>query len=590
MKKVTIACLASDRQDTVTSMQRLGTVHVTPLVAPSSDELDRLLREQENLGRVLATFKSLKVSADAVETDAAASLAEALEILSARKQLEDELAQANKACQQLAPWGSFDQDAIARLAERGLHVALCASAPGRFPELPEGAALAVVSETRSTVHYAVVSPTPLDEVVLPRVALPSRTNLREWQEQCERLRLELHERQERLTALAEHAMGSLEKYAAELDERLAFARARDGMEAGKTIAFLGGYVPEKHLDELRDAARENGWAIRYEDIADDDDIVPTALVIPPRFAMARAIFDFVGILPGYREVDVSVSMLVFLSVFCGMLVGDAGYGLLFTGIMLYLRRRMGPADAARRQVVNLGLTMSLCILGYGWLTGNWFALPAEKLPRILAGLPWFADPAHSEAHVKLLCFFIGAFHMSMARAWRACLAGGIRGALGHVGWGIFLWANFFLAKLLIVDGAGLDDLGVVAKGLFLVGFGMILLFGIDWKDMGTVIYLPFSFINCFVDVLSYIRLFAVGLSSLYIAQSFNQMAGQLYSLSPWMIPVMLLVLAAGHLLNIALAGMGVLVHGIRLNTLEFSGHMDLSWSGKPYRPLRKREA
>jgi len=122
MKKVTIACLASDRQDTVTSMQRLGTVHVTPLVAPSSDELDRLLREQENLGRVLATFKSLKVSADAVETDAAASLAEALEILSARKQLEDELAQANKACQQLAPWGSFDQDAIARLAERGLHV------------------------------------------------------------------------------------------------------------------------------------------------------------------------------------------------------------------------------------------------------------------------------------------------------------------------------------------------------------------------------------------------------------------------------------------------------------------------------------
>lgn len=589
MKKVTIACLASDRQATVTAMQRLGTVHVTPLVAPSSDELDRLLREQENLGRVLAVFKSMKVKADVVETDPAASLAEAVAILAARKQLEDDLAQASKACAQLEPWGSFDQDAFAKLAARGIHIALCASAPGRFPEIPAGAAIAVVSETKSAIHYAVLSPTPLDDVVLPRVTLPAQTNLREWQEIAESRRQELLERQERLTTLAEHAMQSLEKFAAELDERLAFARARDGMAARKAIAFLGGYVPEKHLDELRDAAREHGWAIRYEDIAGDDDNVPTSLVIPPRFAMAKAIFDFVGILPGYREVDVSVSMLVFLSLFCGMLVGDAGYGLLFTGIMLYLRKRLGTADPARRQVLNLGLTMSLCILGYGWLTGNWFALPAAKLPRLLAGLPWLSDATYSEAHVKLLCFFIGAFHMSMARAWRACLAGGLRGALGHVGWGIFLWANFFLAKVLIVDGGGMDDLGVFAKGLFLVGFLTILVFGVDWKDMGTVIYLPFSFINCFVDVLSYIRLFAVGLSSLYIAQSFNDMAGQLYSLSPWMIPFLLLVLAGGHVLNIALAGMGVLVHGIRLNTLEFSGHMDLSWSGKPYRPLRKRE-
>ena len=144
-------------------------------------------------------------------------------------------------------------------------------------------------------------------------------------------------------------------------------------------------------------------------------------------------------------------------------------------------------------------------------------------------------------------------------------------------------------QTLVVDGGGFGDLNIFAKCLYVVGFFTILIFGVDWKDMGAVIYLPFSFINNFVDVLSYIRLFAVGLSSLYIAQSFNQMAGQLYSLSPWMIPLMLLLLACGHALNIALAAMGVLVHGIRLNTLEFSGHMDLSWSGKPYRPLRKTE-
>ena len=86
-------------------------------------------------------------------------------------------------------------------------------------------------------------------------------------------------------------------------------------------------------------------------------------------------------------------------------------------------------------------------------------------------------------------------------------------------------------------------------------------------------------------MLSYIRLFAVGLSSAYIANSFNSMAMSLSAGNPWLIPVSLLVLAVGHALNIALACMGVLVHGVRLNTLEFSGHMDLSWSGKPYKPL-----
>ena len=179
--------------------------------------------------------------------------------------------------------------------------------------------------------------------------------------------------------------------------------------------------------------------------------------------------------------------------------------------------------------------------------------------------------------------------MSLARAWRAYLSTKIRDAFGHIGWGLFLWANFLVTKLLIVDGGSVSELGVTAKALYVVGFLLILCCGVNWRDMGAVIYMPFSFINSFVDVLSYIRLFAVGMSSFYIADSFNNMTASLYRLSPWLIPAALLVLAGGHLLNIALAGMGVLVHGIRLNTLEFSGHMDLTWSGKPYRPLSKQD-
>ena len=252
-----------------------------------------------------------------------------------------------------------------------------------------------------------------------------------------------------------------------------------------------------------------------------------------------------------------------------------------------------------REVLNLLMVLSGAILIYGALSGNWFAIPVEKMPGPLGGLPWLSKH-NSQQHVQLLCFFIAAFHMSLASIWRAIQEASkinmkeddtvkflkcAGAALGKVGWAVFLWANYGFVKLLIVDGGAIGDLSKPYICLYGIGFALILAFGINWKDMGDVIYSPFSFINSFVDVLSYIRLFAVGLSSVYIANSFNSMATSVSAGNPWLIPVSLLILAIGHLLNIALACMGVLVHGVRLNTLEFSGRMDLSWTGKPYRPL-----
>ena len=74
-----------------------------------------------------------------------------------------------------------------------------------------------------------------------------------------------------------------------------------------------------------------------------------------------------------------------------------------------------------------------------------------------------------------------------------------------------------------------------------------------------------------------------------MAQSFNGMGMQLWEASPWLIPVAILVIVFGHLLNVALAFMSVLVHGVRLNTLEFSNHAGIRWGGQAYKPLKKFE-
>jgi V/A-type H+-transporting ATPase subunit I len=98
-----------------------------------------------------------------------------------------------------------------------------------------------------------------------------------------------------------------------------------------------------------------------------------------------------------------------------------------------------------------------------------------------------------------------------------------------------------------------------------------------------------SLVNAFADVVSYIRLFAVGLATVAIADAFNEMATGVGFNNVFTTMGAALILIIGHVLNMVLAGLAVLVHGIRLNVLEFSGHLNLEWSGRRYTPFRRVE-
>lgn len=585
MKKVTVICLAGEKAAAVQMMQKLGTLHAAIEQQPVTPDLDAARRSLENLDRALLALQNHgNATAQKPDLKPADALSQVTDILARRQTLAADLDAARRDLALLEPWGSFSADALDSLRSRGLAVELCVTTPAALEklQLPPGAALKVISGDQTRVHVAVVADHPLTDLALTRAQLPDCTSIPELQRRLADGQRQLDDDSHTLDQLAP-LHDDIAALRPQLEDQLQFAATRDAMAESGTLAYLVGYIPERKLDGLLAAARRSGWAIRHEDIQPDDRSVPTLLDIPRRFAIAQAIFDFVGILPGYFETDVSVSMLLFLSLFCGMLIGDAGYGLILTAVTL-LGLRKASGDAARNGLKVL-LCMSLCTLAFGALSGNWFGIPPSRMPAPLAGLPWLSADT-TQSHIKFLCFFIGAAHLSVAHIWNAIrLRASVRDILGNIGWTLFIWANFFAASQLIADG--IPHTQTLMYALYGVGAVLIILFSINWHDLGDVIYSPFSFINSFVDILSYIRLFAVGLSGVYIANSFNGMVASIWDTSIWLAPAAIVVLLLGHLLNIAMAALSILVHGVRLNTLEFSGHIGLTWSGRPYRPLRR---
>jgi len=184
-------------------------------------------------------------------------------------------------------------------------------------------------------------------------------------------------------------------------------------------------------------------------------------------------------------------------------------------------------------------------------------------------------------HVMGLCFLIGAIHLTIAHVWQAALKRRTLQCFAELGWIGSTWAMFSIAADMICGWA----MPAFSLLLLAVSIVLIILFMTPVKEIKAKwishAMLPPEVINNFVDVVSYLRLFAVGLATLEVAKAFNGMASDVM----WVWAVVILFI--GHTMNIAMAVMGVMVHGLRLNALEFSNHVGLEWAGRKYNPFSK---
>ena len=577
MKKVTLLALAAEEKAVLSDLRSIGVMQieykgrVSDTSAKTMEDLNavkKLLTRLENLAgkKGLPDQFSPEKPIPELQAEIAGTFAQ-------QDSYQVELDNVNQRLKALEVWGDFDRSLLDELKEKNIAVHLCSAGKKQFEKLsrdPDVQLCQLISIDGGKYYFAVIGK---DEDSLPVIKLAPGDDPRKLAAEQQALQEKLQNLENQLkNNLIYH--NSLKQYAAKIESDLEFNQVRDSLDQHDTLVSLEGFVPETALDKLRAKASACGWGLLIND-PDAGDNVPVLLEYNRFTRWIKPLFDFLGISPGYTELDAGGGILVFFTIFYAMILGDAGYGCLFLGLSAigsFLLRKKPQA----KMPLRLLMLLSVAAIIWGVLCGSWFGVT-------WGGIPALTDASVKDGNIQVFCFLLAVVQLSMARIWKTIAERKFRTAASNLGWILILWGNFFLTvRIMVWQG----DFPTFMYYLYGIGLVLVILFGVDWKNVADIFQFPFSVINSFTDILSYIRLFAVGMSGTCIAASFNDMAMDVAKSSPWFIIFSILILLAGHLLNLMLAAMGVLVHAVRLNTLEFSNHTGVTWSGKLFHPFK----
>lgn len=614
MKRASIVTLQSAREETLNQLRDVGVIHVSQRLGGA--ESGEALREQKSqLEHALALLPVLE-KGEAVPPSSVtggAAVDEALQVADtliqraeAREQRISEVERIARDLTWFDSWGALDPSKVHQLAERGVYLSLIAFPPDSA-EAAKGACsyfLPLETSKNQVRGVAVVFTTEPPEFPdsVEVAALPEHSPA-EFNRLRDALTEEIAADDAWIREQQAHR-GVLVSGIEELERELEFSRIEHTMEGTDDLAWLTGFVPSDELDPLREAARSHGWGLVLEDPAEDDP-VPTKLQNPKAIRIIQPVFDLLGTVPGYREMDISFFFLLFFIVFFAMIIGDAGYGMILLIGTLFAAasgKKKGNAPGAGTALM---IVLSSATVVWGAVTGNWFGYEPFATAPILSALVIPGISISNEASTQLIqymCFVLGTVHLSIAHVWnflRGLRAKPRIAALAQLGWLSMVLGLYYLVLQLVIDPQ-LYPMPDFAPVMIAAGLGTVIVFGAQeagvsffvgvGKGVAGIITTVLDSISAFSDIISYIRLFAVGLATLAIATAFNEMAGGVSAGIGGAGGAVAggLILFLGHTLNLAMGALSVVVHGVRLNMLEFSGHLGMEWTGVEYAPFKTR--
>lgn len=493
----------------------------------------------------------------------------------------------------MAVWGEFDYANLDRLRDAGYEVTFFSCPASRYDEAWREAYNAVpISVVQSVAYFVTITPVgTVLEIDAERVKMPEK-GLKDLQADLLSQRQEKAELNEEMLQIATNDYKTLEAYDRLLSNEYAWgnAKVQTNREADDRLMLLEGWIPAAQEQSLEAELDRNNYYFRKLDITPEDNIP-----IDLENNWFSRLFESISrlyMLPKYNELDLTPFFAPFFMIFFGLCLGDSGYGLFLlviaTAVKMMKRKTLKPSMKGILSLVQLlGGATFLC----GLLTGTFFGANLYDW-----GIPLFdilKEKIYFDNNKMFsLSLILGVIQIIFGMCLKAVNKAkqfGFVYSLSTVGWiillvsmgGAFLWPQampmFGTNHLIVLSLAGLLIFFVNSPGknlLLNVGLGLW-----DTYNMAT---------GLLGDVLSYVRLFALGLSGGILAGVFNSLA---VGMSPDHVVfgpvVMVLIFVIGHAINIFMNVLGALVHPMRLTFVEFFKNSGYEGGGLEYKPFKK---
>lgn len=570
MDKYSFILLSGDRDRFLDEIQELGVVDIKR----SSKAID------EVSGSIVSEMEALKGQIREIQ-NCSDKLSETL---------KTRIAELSRNLSEVRPWGSFDREAIKRF---GIRLYSC-SRKSFCPEWNESYALEIISEDKNKLYFAVAGDAkdfPLKEIALPaKDCAELEEEIAELKSQLDQHSAELSSRKGEIPLLQE----LIDKKCSELSLYLAGATAKSAAEG--SLVLFEGFAPRENAEKLCEALdRMDIYYLKEEATAEDN---PPIKLKNNAFVRQFETFTRMYGMPVYNEFDPSFFLSIFYLLFFAICMGDAGYGILLIGIGLALKGRKGGLAEMWSLIVTLGAGT----VAVGLIMGTFFGINLYEAAWVPAGLKKIMIVGDMSVGGALyskqmvLSLGIGVLHICLAMLTKAVWAvkrNGFKHSLGTLGWTLLIVGS--------VIGLSIGLSGLIsetAMKFLLIGIGAISALGIfifnKWGrnplvNIGSGLWDTYNMASGLMgDVLSYVRLYALGLSGGMLGQTFNLIADMVKGTDPtWQWIPFVLILLVGHVLNLGLCALGAFVHPLRLNFVEFFKNAGYEGQGVEYNPVRK---
>lgn len=572
MTKYTFVLISGKKDEFLEDIQELGVVDITRSTKAIDEHSERLMREIEDIKKHISQIK--------------AGSNHHLDALTVKV---DTLTMEER---NLRPWGDFDREKLKAL---GLDVHFGLIRKKEYREVwSEDYPMEIVSEDEHYCHVVIFGDVP--DIPVELIPMPQK-NLSEVQSEL-KLAQEAADRYKNILESCRKDIPLLEKKEAELTAELNLYLASNTAESAveSEILIFQGFAPTEDNIRLAEALDSMDIIWFAEDAVKEDN--PPIKLKNNWFSRQFEVLTSMYGMPVYDEFDPTIFLSIFFLLFFAMCMGDAGYGLLLIAIGYSLKGKEGGLANLWSLIITLGVATFVV----GIVMGGFFGIDLSAQAWVPDGLKKIMITGNitiggsTYAKQMVLSLGIGVLHICLALIVKTIWTirnNGVKNSLGTIGWTLLIVGGIIALAIgltgVISENAMKWTLIIIA-GVSALGIYFFNKWGRNpLVNLGAGLWDTYNTASGLMgDVLSYIRLYALGLSGSMLGSTFNQIAEMVKGTDPtWQWIPFVIILIIGHALNLAMSCLGAFVHPLRLNFVEFFKNSDYQGKGAQYNPLKK---